>query len=167
MLALPCGRRGAGAVTGGPKPFSARDRSAFLGALDRALVRLRRNAQGGEGLAGGPEHAGPGLHAAARQRHVGGDHDGVRPGLQSLREAGAVTGGPKPFSARDRSAFLGALDRALGLFLDRHAGSPVRQAREPRPTTGNPQGVGKFARVRFLGALDRALVRLRRNAQGG
>ncbi len=39
--------REAGAVTGGPKPFSAKDRSAFLGALDRALVRLRRNAQGG------------------------------------------------------------------------------------------------------------------------
>ena len=26
--------------------------------------------------------------------------------MQDLREAGAVTGGPKPFSARDRSAFL-------------------------------------------------------------
>ena len=39
--------REAGAVTGGPKPFSAKDRSAFLGALDRALVRLRRSAQGG------------------------------------------------------------------------------------------------------------------------
>ena len=34
--------REAGAITGGPKPFSARDRSAFLGALDRAVVRLRR-----------------------------------------------------------------------------------------------------------------------------
>ena len=33
--------------------------------------------------------------------------------MQSLREAGAVTGGPRPFSARDRSAFLGALDRAV------------------------------------------------------
>ena len=33
--------------------------------------------------------------------------------MQDLREAGAVTGGPRPFSARDRSAFLGALDRAL------------------------------------------------------
>ncbi|GJD49417.1 hypothetical protein OPKNFCMD_2147 [Methylobacterium crusticola] len=33
--------------------------------------------------------------------------------MQSLREAGAVTGGPKPFSPRDRSAFLGALDRAV------------------------------------------------------
>ncbi|AWN46471.1 YaiI/YqxD family protein [Methylobacterium terrae] len=39
--------REAGAVTGGPKPFSPKDRSAFLGALDRILVRLRRNAQGG------------------------------------------------------------------------------------------------------------------------
>ena len=33
--------------------------------------------------------------------------------MQDLREAGAVTGGPRPFSARDRSAFLGALDRAV------------------------------------------------------
>jgi uncharacterized protein len=34
--------RSAGAVTGGPRPFSPRDRSAFLSALDRALVRLAR-----------------------------------------------------------------------------------------------------------------------------
>ena len=34
--------RSSGTVTGGPKPFSARDRSAFLGALDRALNRIRR-----------------------------------------------------------------------------------------------------------------------------
>ena len=34
--------REAGAITGGPKPFTKQDRSAFLGALDRAVVRLRR-----------------------------------------------------------------------------------------------------------------------------
>ena len=34
--------RSAGAVTGGPAPFSARDRSSFLSALDRAIVRLKR-----------------------------------------------------------------------------------------------------------------------------
>jgi len=33
--------------------------------------------------------------------------------MQELREAGAITGGPRPFSAKDRSAFLGALDRAV------------------------------------------------------
>ena len=33
--------------------------------------------------------------------------------MQDLREAGAITGGPKPFSARDRSAYLGALDRTV------------------------------------------------------
>lgn len=33
--------------------------------------------------------------------------------MQDLREAGAITGGPRPFSARDRSEFLGALDRAV------------------------------------------------------
>jgi uncharacterized protein YaiI (UPF0178 family) len=37
--------REAGAVTGGPRPFSAKDRSAFLGALDRAVIRLKRVAQ--------------------------------------------------------------------------------------------------------------------------
>ncbi len=34
--------RSAGAVTGGPKPFAPRDRSAFLSSLDQALVRLKR-----------------------------------------------------------------------------------------------------------------------------
>lgn len=33
--------------------------------------------------------------------------------MQDLREAGEITGGPRPFSARDRSAFLGALDAAV------------------------------------------------------
>jgi uncharacterized protein len=34
--------RSAGAITGGPKPFAPRDRSAFLSALDQAIVRLVR-----------------------------------------------------------------------------------------------------------------------------
>lgn len=34
--------RAAGAVTSGPKPFTPRDRSAFLHALDTAIVRLAR-----------------------------------------------------------------------------------------------------------------------------
>ena len=34
--------RSAGAVTGGPRAFSPRDRSAFLSALDLAIVRLKR-----------------------------------------------------------------------------------------------------------------------------
>ena len=33
--------------------------------------------------------------------------------MDSLRSAGAVTGGPKPFAAKDRSAFLSALDNAV------------------------------------------------------
>ncbi|MFE1599241.1 YaiI/YqxD family protein [Methylobacterium sp. ID0610] len=33
--------------------------------------------------------------------------------MQDLREAGLVTGGSRPFAAKDRSAFLGALDRAV------------------------------------------------------
>ena len=34
--------RARGEVTGGPKPFSAKDRSRFLSALDEAVVRLKR-----------------------------------------------------------------------------------------------------------------------------
>ena len=34
--------RSAGEITGGPKPFSPKDRSAFLGTLDREIVRLKR-----------------------------------------------------------------------------------------------------------------------------
>jgi len=40
--------RSAGEVTGGPKPFSPRDRSEFLSALDRAIVRLARDGFGRE-----------------------------------------------------------------------------------------------------------------------
>jgi uncharacterized protein len=35
--------RSAGEITGGPKPFSPKDRSAFLGSLDREIVRLKRD----------------------------------------------------------------------------------------------------------------------------
>ncbi len=38
--------RSAGAVTGGPKPFSPRDRSSFLAGLDQALVRLKSDGFG-------------------------------------------------------------------------------------------------------------------------
>jgi uncharacterized protein YaiI (UPF0178 family) len=34
--------------------------------------------------------------------------------LTDLRAAGQITGGPRPFAARDRSAFLSALDLAIG-----------------------------------------------------
>jgi uncharacterized protein len=33
--------------------------------------------------------------------------------MDSLRSAGAITGGPKPFAQRDRSGFLSALDQAI------------------------------------------------------
>jgi uncharacterized protein YaiI (UPF0178 family) len=33
--------------------------------------------------------------------------------MDSLRSAGAITSGPKPFSPRDRSEFLSTLDRAI------------------------------------------------------
>ena len=38
--------RGSGEITGGPKPFSPKDRSAFLGSLDREIVRLKREGFG-------------------------------------------------------------------------------------------------------------------------
>ncbi len=38
--------RSAGEVTGGPRPFSPQDRSQFLQALDRAIVRLKRDGFG-------------------------------------------------------------------------------------------------------------------------
>jgi len=41
--------RSAGEITGGPKPFSPRDRSEFLSALDRAIVRLVRDGFGARG----------------------------------------------------------------------------------------------------------------------
>ena len=39
--------RAGGDIIGGPKPFSARDRSAFLSALDLAATRLKREGFGG------------------------------------------------------------------------------------------------------------------------
>jgi uncharacterized protein len=38
--------RSAGEITSGPKPFAPRDRSAFLSALDQAIVRLVREGFG-------------------------------------------------------------------------------------------------------------------------
>ena len=43
MRDLMADLRAGGEMGGGPKPFSPRDRSAFLSALDRALVRLKRS----------------------------------------------------------------------------------------------------------------------------
>ena len=39
--------RSAGEITGGPKPFAPRHRSAFLSALDAAIVRLKRAGSAG------------------------------------------------------------------------------------------------------------------------
>jgi uncharacterized protein YaiI (UPF0178 family) len=44
--------------------------------------------------------------------------------MEDLRAMGDVTGGPKPFSARDRSAFLSALDVAINRL--KRAGFPAR-----------------------------------------
>lgn len=39
--------RSEGETTGGPRPFSPRDRSTFLSALDQAIVRAKRGGYGG------------------------------------------------------------------------------------------------------------------------
>jgi uncharacterized protein YaiI (UPF0178 family) len=39
--------RSAGEITGGPRPFAPKDRSAFLQSLDREIVRLKREGFGG------------------------------------------------------------------------------------------------------------------------
>jgi uncharacterized protein YaiI (UPF0178 family) len=52
MRELMTDLRAMGEVAGGPPPFSRRDRSAFLSALDAAVTRLRR------GLAPAPPRAG-------------------------------------------------------------------------------------------------------------
>jgi uncharacterized protein YaiI (UPF0178 family) len=44
MRELMSDLRAMGEVAGGPRPFSPRDRSAFLSALDAAVTRLRRSA---------------------------------------------------------------------------------------------------------------------------
>ena len=41
--------RSAGEITSGPKPFAPHDRSEFLSALDRAIVRLTRDGFGAAG----------------------------------------------------------------------------------------------------------------------
>jgi uncharacterized protein YaiI (UPF0178 family) len=38
--------RSSGEITGGPRPFAPRDRSAFLACLDQAIVRLKREGFG-------------------------------------------------------------------------------------------------------------------------
>jgi uncharacterized protein YaiI (UPF0178 family) len=52
----------------------------------------------------------------------------VRNLMHDLRSAGAVTGGPRPFAPRNRSAFLSALDQAIRR-LQRQTGSTAC----PRP----------------------------------
>ena len=44
--------RSAGEVTGGPRPYTPRDRSAFLSAMETAVQRLRRAGRAAGGLAG-------------------------------------------------------------------------------------------------------------------
>jgi uncharacterized protein len=49
----------------------------------------------------------------------------VRNLMTDLRSSGEVTGGPKSFAPRDRSAFLSALDQIIRRIQRRHAGAPA------------------------------------------
>ncbi|MDE2064681.1 MAG: YaiI/YqxD family protein [Bradyrhizobium sp.] len=48
----------------------------------------------------------------------------VRNLMADLRSSGEITGGPKSFAARDRSAFLSALDQAIRRIQRRQAEAP-------------------------------------------
>ena len=48
----------------------------------------------------------------------------VRNLMADLRSSGEITGGPKSFAARDRSAFLSALDQAIRRIQRRQAKAP-------------------------------------------
>src|SRR6202453_4863819 len=48
--------------------------------------------------------------------------------MDSLRNAGEITGGPKPFAPRDRSAFLSALDQAIVRLVRAGFGQARKQA---------------------------------------
>ena len=45
--------------------------------------------------------------------------------MDSLRSAGAITSGPKPFAPRDRSSFLSALDQAIVRLTRAGLGKPA------------------------------------------
>jgi uncharacterized protein len=48
--------------------------------------------------------------------------------MDSLRSAGEITGGPKPFAPRDRSSFLSALDQAILRLTRDGFGQPIEPA---------------------------------------
>ena len=50
----------------------------------------------------------------------------VRNLMTDLRSSGEVTGGPKSFAPRDRSAFLSALDQTIRRIQRRRAEQPVQ-----------------------------------------
>jgi uncharacterized protein YaiI (UPF0178 family) len=51
----------------------------------------------------------------------------VRNLMTDLRSSGEITGGPKGFSPRDRSAFLSALDQTIRRVQRRHTTEPARK----------------------------------------
>jgi uncharacterized protein len=51
----------------------------------------------------------------------------VRNLMTDLRSSGEITGGPKSFAARDRSAFLSALDQTIRRIQRRRAEAPASQ----------------------------------------
>jgi uncharacterized protein len=47
--------------------------------------------------------------------------------MTDLRSSGEVTGGPKSFAPRDRSAFLSALDQTIRRIQRQRAGQPAQK----------------------------------------
>ena len=108
--------RAMGDVTGGPKPFSPRDRSAFLSALDVAINRLKR-----AGFASGlrPEP----IHRLGRQRAdmlvadgaVGADDEGLGHAVDAPIDGGAAL----RIGADRRERVAERAEEAAGVLRDR------------------------------------------------
>ena len=87
--------------------------------------------------------------------------------MDSLRSAGAITAGPKPFAPRDRSAFLAALDAAI-VAAEAGRGSAVALTSVPlwgtEPSMGPTPGIGD--RVCRIPAAGRRTADGRRAGRG-
>ena len=73
--------------------------------------------------------------------------------MEDLRASGEITGGPRPFSAKDRSAFLSALDLATDALPERVA--ELRRAGKRLMVVSNSAGypkrvmMARYARLGF------------------
>ena len=73
--------------------------------------------------------------------------------MQSLREAGTITGGPRPFSRTDRSAFLSALDAADYLDTEERQVAYIAAALESGDADFVRDALGLVARARGMAGI--------------